>query len=333
MEGTPNKHENGGQETNGGVSSLSEMPSYAEHMQKMANAERKQFSPEDMKDASKMIEQMEQMGARAEIVNNPAFRQMVEDKIIYSGLMMSRKTEMTAGEHGFGLSSTCEKGDSRYHDRSNMEITIRDDGSVVIGCACVDRNAALLQKDAFRYNGRFEGATRSDGLVETTMTENIASITEFSATQDGGLHSRERSAFEMQYTEGSGKYGIYSNSTSETVRQFDQNGVEQYREDASYQAQNATGHDFVTPHLGGRDLNGTPRRASFNLLRNPSLASSTVEQRTIYRRNPNGTMHVDDYNHGEWVKVEDCPINTEHGTEKLIPVPGVIEAAHEAVKH
>lgn len=304
-------------------------------------AERKDIKPEELCDPAKMREKLEQMGANQEILGNPAFAKILDSRMGGYGLQMSMPDFIEAqdsersGDKLLTLSYMGEKGDSRYHDRGNMSLRVKSDGSLVLECACADRSKMQVRAEGFRG---YE-SLRSDGLVDAIEETNLASITEFYISRDtGNLVVSEQRSNEMQYrpelrSRNGQEAGIYSRSRSETTRQFDAQGVEQYREDAEYPAQNLEGHDYLSPHLGGDGGYRTerPAHASFNLLKNFQKPLE-VARRTSYQRNPDGSMHVRDYYEGVSSEIESCPMNTEHGTDELIPSNGFVEAAHEAAK-
>ena len=176
-------------------------PEKAHHnLQNATETEKQPLSPEEFKDTAKMIEQLEKMGVNPKIADNPAFQRMVDARISRYGLRASRRAEVTSGssssDNTLGIRSTCEKGDSDYHDRGQMNFIVKEDGSVTVECAYVDRESRHFEGDAFKgYDGPKDG----DGSLQAIGLENQASITEFKVSKNGALQSIERNVREEEY--------------------------------------------------------------------------------------------------------------------------------------
>lgn len=285
--------------------------------------------PSELKDTAKMATQLEKLGANPAILNNPAFQRELSNLISSYGLLMAHAVDAQSHTPS-NLSLNCKgkHGDAREHDRSTFNLIAQQDGSFTIECASVDRRAARYHFDELNAS--------PDSYTSSFEDENNATIINFQFNQkDGGFAMYQSSSSESQYypqDNPGDKVGHYFAAKSETRRQFDANGDEQFREDVHYTTSKLDHGNYLSPHLGRTSWTegNMPDHATFNYLK--VLAKQpygNVTERTSYQRNPDNTIHVRDYANGKAIEL-DVNMNTQYGTSELIPANYSITAAREA---
>ena len=114
--------------------------------------EQKDIKPEQLCIPDKMMEQLEQLGVNQEILRNPAFEEILTNRMWEYGLRFCTPDTIKAGKgkNQLSLSYTGEHGDSSHHDHGDIHAILEEDGTLVLECACVDRERAFLKNGSFK---------------------------------------------------------------------------------------------------------------------------------------------------------------------------------------
>lgn len=270
--------------------------------------------PEQLREPKTMVEQLERMGVKTEIINNPAFRSKVGDVIRESGFSLAaaysikRKDSETATPKTIDLVFTGDKnmrlrGDS-FHDAGRIKITVGADGNLQIQYACIDESW-----DAYR---------RTDKL------KNSAKNIDFSIIKGGGLSIATLDCYEsggIDY-ESEGRHW-YNASYSKEVSTFDSNGAEILREMSYYPPISSDREVFRFIARGDRKKPNLDRIGAAETLMRASRMNPEVKY-SLTRNDDGETMRVYAYREvgyprvGQSVEVQKLPINNEHGTSRLV---------------
>lgn len=314
---------------------LSKMPDFSRFIRQMhEESEQEQVTPESLKDVKKLCEQLEKMGVNEQIISNPAFHRELNNIITSNGLTMADSVSGDIQDKRVTLESKDEHGDAREHDRGYFNFTVSEDGKLTIENAYSDYNNDRRYKADFFDQYQGDHLVDSEGYAECLELEGRAAITEFSISESGNrLIMTESAASATQITPYAARHdiqvGIYYSAASKSERQFDRNGIEQYRADSHYKGRSYN-HLNNMQTLGmtqdGSEIDG----ASMAILRLANKSSMDIVRSERYKRNDDGTIEVSAYDDKKGsVTIEKCPMNTQYGTDELIPVNGAINTAFE----
>ncbi len=314
---------------------LSKMPDFSQFAsQKYEESEQKQVTPESLRDVKKLCEQLEKMGVNEQIMSNPAFHRELNNIITMNGLTMADAISGDIQDKMLTLESRDVQGDAREHDRGYFNFAVGEGGKLTIQNAYSDYSHDRRYKASFFGQYQGDHLTDSEGYTNCLELEGRAAITEFSISESGdSLIMTESAASATQITPYAARHdagvGIYSSAVSKLVRQFDKEGVEQYREDYHYK-----GHSYDHLNnmmaLGMTHDGGEIDRASMHILRLANNAPLDITRSEKYQRNDDGTIKVWAYDDKQGnVTIEKCPMNTQYGTDELVPSNDAVAAAFE----
>lgn len=314
---------------------LSKLPDFSQLVdQRHEELGQEQVAPESLKDVKKLCEQLEKMGVDKQIMSNPAFRRELNSIITMGGLTMANAVSGDMQDKTLTLESRDVQGDAREHDRGYFSFAVGESGNLTIQNAYSDYSNDRRYKASFFGQYQGDHLTDSEGRADCLELEGRAAITEFSISEGGDrLIMTELAASATQITPYAARHdarvGIYSSAASKLVRQFDRDGVEQYREDYRYKGRSYNNLNNMGV-LGMTHDGSQIDKASMHILRLADKAPLDIVQSERYQRNEDGTIKVWAYDDKKGnITIEKCPMNTQYGTDELIPSNGEIAAAFE----
>ena len=276
---------------------------WADMQESETQSEHEKTNPEELRDSGKMIEQLNQMGVKPEIVSNPVFEGIIKDIILDSGFKKAniysiektdseRATEKRTDLAFIGDKEKDLYGSGAFYDAGEIKLSVDTDGDL---------------------NVRFAGL-KKDG--EELI--NSASETTFSIIEDGSLRTKTCKTYESEMRDN------YFRGYHEDIRTFDSDGVESTREIIDYPTVNYSDNGILS-RFAKFDRSGKPTSPIFEGLfqgkRSDAKKYSTLHY--ILSRNKDGeTMHVwgnkiDENGHRQKIEVKSVAIDTEHGPSKL----------------
>lgn len=277
------------------------------------------FEVEDLKNLDKLQNQLEQMGARAEIVHNPAFKRELDD-LAYR--FRGARTISSEGVQSDSLKNRLhvdcdlitpyDKRDTQRH--GNFIFTVSPNGSLTIGSGKAERTNSqrIYESSAFQdYDG---GLIDDQGNISVIDKENISQVATFEMSKDGQdmlVNKSYISEYNIKPVEHRGKYNQMVSHIfhSETTQSYDRDGVEQWKTYIQYEPYNRKISD------AGQDWYGKLEYAQI-VTQVPTHLPRVVEQREEYHRTSPTTMDCQYYEKGfSRVDLKDIRIHGEHEDE------------------
>lgn len=306
---------------------MSDAPTFdPEAAQRRAEAEKpNSFEAEDLQKLDKLQEQLEQMGAREEIVNNPAFQRELNNIASNYGLRTARMVTSEGvqdGEAGKNLLVDCDLSNPntrKVQNKSRFSFQVLPNGNLTISSARAERDADRkldFKNGAFRdYEG---GLIDEQGLISVIKKENVSQVTTFEMSEDGQQMVVNKLRISEDNTKPVDHRGTYNEMTcfadrSELNRVFDNDGVEQWRTYVGYvpydRKINARAEDWQN------DLDSA--KLEYEI---PSyMVNEEVEEKETYRRTSEEMMDISYYKRGfAPIELKDVKIRGEHENE-LVP--------------